>query len=548
METREFGFCWEGFVYMQGVTAGAPSIQRLAEELPLNLSVAASRLKGVYFLFVHDKQSGKRHAFVDSSGLFHAFYSDRFVSTSFLDLAATEGLATDDLDPDALVEFFHFGHIAFRRTFFSAIRKIDPAHIVTFSEDGKVHLIPKPLPGIDAPPEQCLQDFLAILAGSITKEKISMDLTGGIDSRLLAVVLSYFGLPFEVASSGVHGNTDLAIAERVAAVLDRDLHITYHSTAHMEHTLPELFTLADGLFDVVRYHRAFQLQRDRLRRDISLVLSGTGGELFKDFWWLQDFPFYSRKRPDLQRLYSFRIAPAELKHAYLSDQYRALSEDYRQRLLQKLSDFVVTGNTQTYDQIYYNFKMREYAGRFMTNTAHLIQCYAPYLERGTVACGYHLPRSRRFFNIFHRQTITRLCPEAAEITTTEGGVSVSSHMSKIAADLSKYATNKLARLTRKIGQQVLGRSYLRDESPDHPELYSHVRRIVTIRKSLERLKDHHIINGNTEIKEVEDGYLGNILTLDMLLEALQCIPSTKPTGSSSVSISRPQVPQQVTRD
>jgi len=121
-------------------------------------------------------------------------------------------------------------------------------------------------------------------------------------------------------------------------------------------------------------------------------------------------------------------------------------------------------------------------------------------------------------------------------------------MSKIAADLSKYATNKLARLTRKIGQQVLGRSYLRDESPDHPELYSHVRRIVTIRKSLERLKDHHIINGNTEIKEVEDGYLGNILTLDMLLEALQCIPSTKPTVSSSVSISRPQVPQQVTRD
>jgi hypothetical protein len=520
METQDFKLRWEGFVYMQGVAAGAPSIQRLAEEMAINLPMAASQLKGVYFLLVHEKQSGNRYAFVDSSGLFHAFYSDRFVSTSFLDLAATEGLAAGDLDPDALVEFFHFGHIAFGKTFFSPIRKIGPAQIVSFSVGGKLQLIPKPVSGIEAPPEHCLQEFLAMLAGSIAHERISVDITGGIDSRLLAVVLSYFGLPFEVASSGIHGNTDLAIAERVAVVLNRELHITYHSIVNMETSLPEIFRLADGLFDIVRYHRAFQLQRDRLNRGISLVLSGTGGELFKDFWWLQDFPFYSRKRPDLQRLYSFRIAPVELKHTYLADQYRGLSEDYRQRLLQKLSAFAVTGNTQTYDQIYYNFKMREYAGRFMTNTAHLVQCYAPYLEREAVACGYHLPRSRRFFNIFHRHTMTRLCPEAAEITTTEGGVSASSHMGKVAADLSKYAANKLYRVTRKVGQRLLGRSYFDDESPDHPELNSHVRHILATRRSLERLKEHGIMNDRTEIKEIEDRYLGNILSLDMLLETL----------------------------
>ncbi len=396
---------------------------------------------------------------------------------------------------------------------------------MTFAVDGTVQLTPKPASGIDAPPEQCLQEFLATLAGSIGEETISVDLTGGIDSRLLAVVLSYFGLPFEVASSGVDGNTDLAIAEQVARVLDRDLHVTYHSIVNVETSLPDIFRLGDGLFDVARYHRAFQLQCDRLSRGISLVISGTGGELFKDFWWLQDFPFYSGKKPDLQRLYSFRIAPVELKHSYLADQYRGLSEDYRQRLLQKLSAFVVAGNTQTYDQIYYNFKMREYAGRFMTNTAHLVPCYAPYLESGAVAFGYHLPRSRRFFNNFHRQTMTRLCPEAAEVTTTEGGVSASSQIGKIAADVAKYAANKLFRVTRKVGQKVFKRSCLRDESPDHPELYSHVRRIVAVRKSLERLKDQRIIEGKIQIEEIEDGYLGSILSLDMLLEALQNTPA-----------------------
>jgi hypothetical protein len=134
--------------------------------------------------------------------------------------------------------------------------------------------------------------------------------------------------------------------------------------------------------------------------------------------------------------------------------------------------------------------------------------------------------------------MTRLCPQAAQITTTEGGTSASSQLGNIAADISKYVANKLCRVTRKVGQKVLGRSYLRDESPDHPELYCQIRRILAIRKSLERLKDQQIISGTTEIKEIEDIYLGNILTLDMLLDA---IPSTRvhksPLSTPAIAVS-----------
>jgi asparagine synthetase B (glutamine-hydrolysing) len=534
-ETREFSFRWQGFAYLEGVLAGIPSIQRLAQEMLLDIPGAASRLKGIYFMYVHDKRSGTHYAFVDSSGLFHAFYSTRHVSTSFLALASSEGLRSNDLDAEALVEFFHFGYIGFGRTFFSSIRKIEATHILVCAAGDKMHVIPKPVPGIHVAPAHCLEEFMALLAASVGGETVSMDLTGGIDSRLMAVLLSYFGVPFEVAASGVSGTTDLVIAEQVAEVLDRHFHITYHHIDDFESTVPEIFGLGDGLFDVVRYHRAFQLQHDRISRGVSLVMSGTGGELFKDFWWLQDFPFYCRRKPDLQRLYSFRIAPVELKHSYLSSRYRGLSHTYRQRLLEKLSALVVPGNTQTYDQIYYSFKMRDYAGRFLTNTSHLVPCYAPYLERGAVAYGYHLPRSSRFFNNFHRRTMTRLCPEAANIETTEGGVSASSSTLKIAADLSKYVANRFGRLTRKVGQKVLRRSYLRDQSPDHPDLYSHVRGIIAERKSLQHLKETQIIDNKTELKEIEDRYLGNILTLSMLLDAIESSPGRESRLSLSSS-------------
>ncbi len=161
-----------------------------------------------------------------------------------------------------------------------------------------MYLIASHSPAFMSTGAHCL-DVLMAYSSLCRRRNSQHGLTGGIDSRLLAVLLSYFGVPFEVAASGVRGTTDLVIAEKVAKVLDRHFHITYHHIDDFESTVPEIFGLGDGLFDVVRYHRAFQLQRDRISRGVSLVMSGTGGELFKDFWWLQDFPSTAGNRKSL---------------------------------------------------------------------------------------------------------------------------------------------------------------------------------------------------------------------------------------------------------
>src|SRR5205085_4578813 len=140
---------------------------------------------------------------------------------------------------------------------------------------------------------------------SIANEKVSLDLTGGIDSRLLAAAFSYFGMPFELAASGVEGTPDIEIAAEVAKALGKEFFVTSHDPHRTDWN--ELFALSDGLFDLGKSDRPLQLQQDRAARGITLAISGAGGELFKDFWWLQDFPFYARKKPNLERLYAMRF-------------------------------------------------------------------------------------------------------------------------------------------------------------------------------------------------------------------------------------------------
>ncbi len=496
---------------------------RLAD-LPVHeLPTASVRLKGNYFLAVQDKLSGDRYVFVDGSGLFHAFCSDAGVSTSFLDLVAIEKLGTADLNPEAVVEFLHFGYLSFGKTFFDKIQKLQAEQIVKISPNGKISIIPKPPSGIECPPCCSFEEWLQSFVVSVSSEQISLDLTGGIDSRLLAVALQYLGLRFEVAVSGMEDSTDVAIATQVADRLGLELRITRHNADDFASSLPHMFRFCDGLFDIFQSHPSHQMQSERVRRGITLMLTGVGGELFKDFWWLQDFPLYSRPRPNLERLYNMRMVPIPPEHAYLSEPYAEISRRYGARFVKRLSEYAVKGNTQTYDQIYYRVKMRDLIGRFISNHIRLLPCYAPYLEPSAASIGYHLPRRDRFFENFHRRNITHYSPDAARIRTTQSGITVSSEPSAVAGDLYKYLGNKGFRLARKAAEKMFKRRFSKN-IPTSPQLYATMRRHEAAEKAVDRLREFGIIARHLKIEGISDGYLGRTISLAMLLEWIESRP------------------------
>jgi hypothetical protein len=177
--------------------------------------------------------------------------------------------------------------------------------------------------------------------------------------------------------------------------------------------------------------------------------------------------------------------------------------------------------------------MRECAGRAITNNLHEMVCYAPYLERDVVAFGYQLPRGRRFFNNFHRQTITRLNRNVARIPTTEGGISVSAESSAICRDVARYVSDKLSRLTNKLAQRAFNRAH-RQGNFDGADIAAAVREVSLRRRTLDRLQDAGIVDSNLRLDQVNTDYLGRMLSLDMLVEKLESIRPAACSNTAAV--------------
>jgi hypothetical protein len=164
--------------------------------------------------------------------------------------------------------------------------------------------------------------------------------------------------------------------------------------------------------------------------------------------------------------------------------------------------------------------MADVNGRFVSNHVQLLQCYLPFLEPQIAAVGYRLPRGTRFFNRFHRQTITRYRPDVAALHTTEGGMSVSSKAPRIAADMGKYVVDKFSRLKKKFGEKIFHRRAPQD-SPNDSGFNAAVRNCTATRKAFDDLRNRGVIRADLGFHDVKDSYLGNVLTLGMLLEHLE---------------------------
>ncbi|MGI0134721.1 MAG: hypothetical protein ACREBW_07180 [Candidatus Micrarchaeaceae archaeon] len=526
LSTSSREICWRGFVYQCGLQAGAESLRELAEAREDQIPQIAAQLKGTYFIAVHCKDSRHIYAFVDQAGLYHAFYSRRLVGTSFLELSRLENCVAKDVDQEALVEFFHFGCIYGNRTLFPTIQKIDPDSVLRADLAGSIEILAKPISDIGEPPQRSFESLLQEFAIAAKKERVSVDITGGSDTRLIASALAYFDLPFETATSGCPGAADVEIAAKIATMLNRSFYPTFHSASRCD--WEELFFRSDAMFDVTKNSRFIQLQHDRKSRGITLSISGAGGELFKDFWWLQDFPFYSRRVPRLARLYSFRIAPHPPQHSLLGPRYKAISEAYREKLLNRLSKYTAASNTKTYDRIYYYFKLRSFAGRFMTSSADLLPVAMPYLDPEAIRIGYSLPRSERHLNRFHRKLTTRYSGPVSRMPTTEGGMTSASGPWAISADLGRYVADRCKRLAKKAGQQLLGKTFLQ-ESPDDPSIFEGLLRVVEARKSTQILADHGVLNNGLNAKLLPKPYLGTVFVLSRFFERLQESPGGQET-------------------
>jgi asparagine synthetase B (glutamine-hydrolysing) len=515
-----YELAWRGVVYYPGERPGPAAIAAaLSGAGPDPIVDVARLLRGNFLLAIRDVASGRTVAFTDSGGTFDAFVCGERVGSSFLELADAIGARRGDVDPAAVVEFLDFGKAFEGRTLLQGIQRLTPGHVYELRVgDPLIHDLE--MPGIDAPPGPgfTLKGFFEELASSLAGLNVSVDLTGGSDTRLVAAMLSR-ALPFECAVSGTAKSSDVEIATDVARALGRPLHVTIHDASDVGEVAGDLFEAADGISDLLAGHRLRQFALARADRQIDVAVGGIGGEFLKDLFWLIDFPLYRWRTPHFERLLA-RWRPVPFPRALLSRRFASEAEEVQPRVLAAMNRRRMGTNTETYDRIYYDMWARIQAAHSISINDNYVPFVAPLLDPTVVRLGYSLPRRVRFFNRYHRRVITAASPTAARIPSSDTRVTrmtLSSRPWDELHDVPVYVLDKLRRLRTKVGQR-LGRGGVYP-TPDDPALIPAARSSDAYQRAVGDLVTAGVLSPAAQ-EQLPDRCVGAVMTLGMLFERL----------------------------
>ena len=525
IDQGQFSVYWEGFVYGYGQSAGEASVRAFIQAVKDHGVCGARRgLSGSYSIAVYDRTTGEWLAFSDPSRSLPWYLSSEMFSTSFLDLAMRMGLNVEDLSPDAVVEFLLTGLQFGWEILFQGIKVAGPNEIIRW-RDGKLWteiddrvMDPFRMPA----PQDLLEAFFEAwqrLAAAIYNEVVSVDLTGGTDSRVIVGILDWLGVRFETAVSGTALHSDIVISQQVAAILGNS-HPHYPSIHHVdpERLWQELYKVVqavDGVADGVSAHRLYQLYKDRASRGVSLVIGGSGGELYKDGgWWRAAALLGPGPAPGgrlIRRLVQSGLIGWGLEANPPNDIFnpalRDIANSYRDRLFNMLrnryADKLSEGVYRLADRLFFEYSVRAPRGF----GARILPSYNPLLDVNFICVGINLPWYQRFLHRFYRQVLWRVNPQLARIPTNRGGMTL-------------QPRRELIELLG--GLKAWMKSRQKSAIPkEDPVLFKTMRRIPKVARIVDDLKAWKIIADDVPVSQIPDRYLGRLITLWITLDLVR---------------------------
>ena len=517
-QSNSHHIAWDGFLYDDQGRSEEQAIREVAGDLARGQAVAdvASRLRGTFLIVVHDRQAQRTDCWIDPNGLFAAYRSAGAVSRSFLDLFRHEQLGRDDLRPDKLIEFLHLGNVYFNETYVEGIRQITPDELITVGPTG-CEVATRRIPQItDNPRFPTMLDAFEPLANAARQRRVSIDLTGGFDSRLMAVLLQAHGVPFEASLSGFREHPDCATGKAVADAMNVPYHFTEWNPRDLDEDLPDLLTRADGMEGLLSVcHRLYQLNADRLDRGIELVMKGLGGALYKDFFWLQDFPLYWRRKANMALLHRMRIEFEQLTTRQLTDEYFEIYRQARQQRVMRLQAYELDANTRSYDNVYLEARVRTWNSHTLTCLQQPeIASHAPPCEMEMLQLPFAAPRLHRFFNRYQKAIMTELNRDVARLRTTDG-TTASNEIRHSVRNAFVFSANRARSLRKKLIQLVNNRTEFKIP------LMVDSRRIAAHplgHAALEQLKQAGILRPNVTYDDISPRFQEHAVMLGWFLE------------------------------
>lgn len=210
------------------------------------------------------------------------------------------------------------------------------------------------------------------------------DLTGGYDSRGVASMFLAAGLPFSTVVNGSPALPDVRIAQAISTKFGFD---HYHNDTSSflppqdYRDIARTIVLTDGEIDVPEYYNTELIHRITAGKGW-LTVNGSGGELFRGYWWEGEWPDEGTKRqvevdylvkrimlPHLDFSF-FRIAESDIKN-------------YVRQVVKNVTDAVGHDEPsgRRIDMLYLKVRMGRWFARFYSSTQKILPCHSPFLTK-----------------------------------------------------------------------------------------------------------------------------------------------------------------------
>ena len=397
-----------------------------------------------------------------------------YVSTSALVLARHLRAAADRL---GVFTYLRIGRGFGPSTHWAGIRRLDPATSVRISADtvDTSHYWRAPIDDdtgrlsfqravshcIEALVET-LRDRLSGLPGTWS------DLTGGFDSRLMALGLSQAGIAFRANTVGPESSEDVRIAARVAATagwswqpfsLPSDWHRIL--PGRLDHAV----AWGDGLLDALQLSEVLW-HHERKRPVHRLLQVGGGGELFSNKAWRQESLFLRGGRSrqvNWDNWLGMRLMSPVDTSIFAQDRSAELRADLRRRQESWIEPYADRPNTVQLDMLH-AYRGTGHFGAYGSAAAAFLETHLPFYFKPVFVAATSSNFRFRNDHRLQRHMIRTLDPRVAAVSTSSGAPAEPYRPANLHRFLPYYI--KVGRkVVDKLAQRAVGRTLVARGSP-----------------------------------------------------------------------------------
>jgi len=399
------------------------------------------KLKGTFNIIIWDGKEKKLTVINDRYGLRPIYYSqhnNRLYLASEVKAILTHNDVSKKIDDSAIASLFFFGFVMGNSTYFESIKLLPPASFLVFKNNEISISNYWDFNFLDKN-EGKTQDYYEEKLGNLILQaierhvgddvRITVPLSGGLDSRTILASISKEYYPINTVTFGTEDMNDVRIAKRVSNALRTNHHCLELLPEDIINSAKKIVNITDGMISFLHSIGNMKLELIRDYTDVCL----DGMQPFGSFF--SPFAIFKRKERLLIADYLFQPISTDLAKSLFIHSYYKKIRDYPREIVRNISR--KCKSTSTSSIIDYSIAT-QYVRRFVNygnfvKRTH-VEVRSPFFDNDLVDFIVNTPPQERRYQYLYTRTFSRLFPELSKIPWEKTGLPVD-------------ATNTFAKMT-----------------------------------------------------------------------------------------------------